>query len=57
MHYLHIFCSVNFSFPVSAGSSADKIFISCGAEVRGYTKKGKLFLALETNLSEPIIAM
>nr|CAD7403389.1 unnamed protein product [Timema cristinae] len=36
------------------GTVQDKIFVSSGNEVRGYTKKGKLFLAFDTNLTEPI---
>lgn len=39
------------------GTSPDKIFIASGNEVRGYTKKGKLFLSFDSNLTEPIIAM
>lgn len=35
----------------------DKIFISSGAEVRGYSKKGKQFLKFDTNLTEPIRTM
>ena len=32
----------------------DKIFVSSGSEVRGFTKKGKMFLQFETNLAERI---
>ncbi|CAB3384791.1 Hypothetical predicted protein [Cloeon dipterum] len=32
----------------------DKVFIAANNEVRGYNKKGKLFLAFETTLTEPI---
>ncbi|KAA0187484.1 hypothetical protein HAZT_HAZT007675 [Hyalella azteca] len=32
----------------------DKIFVSAGNEVRGYTKKGKQFLGFDTNLAEDI---
>nr|CAD7588384.1 unnamed protein product [Timema genevievae] len=39
------------------GTVQDKIFVSSGNEVRGYTKKGKLFLAFDTNLTEPIKSM
>lgn len=39
------------------GGCYDRIFISAGTEVRGYTKKGKLFMSLEINSSETIIAM
>ncbi|KAI4462734.1 bardet-biedl syndrome 7 protein [Holotrichia oblita] len=39
------------------GSPADKIFIASENEVRGYTKKGKLFLSFDTNLTEAITAI
>ena len=32
----------------------DKIFVSTGSEVKGFTKKGKMFLQFETNLAESI---
>jgi len=32
----------------------DKIFVSAGSEVKGFTKKGKMFLQFETNLAESI---
>ena len=32
----------------------DKIFVTCGSEVKGFTKKGKMFLQFETNLAESI---
>jgi hypothetical protein len=32
----------------------DKVFVAAVNEVRGYNKKGKLFLCLETTLTEPI---
>ncbi|KAK8374160.1 hypothetical protein O3P69_010999, partial [Scylla paramamosain] len=35
----------------------DKIFVSSGNEVRGYTKKGKQFLGFDTNLTEEIKSM
>ncbi|XP_024081232.1 Bardet-Biedl syndrome 7 protein homolog [Cimex lectularius] len=35
----------------------EKIFVSSKNEVRGYTKKGKLFLGFDTNLTEPIRSM
>jgi len=34
----------------------DKIFVSAGSEVKGFTKKGKMFLQFETNLAESIQA-
>ncbi|KAF4519730.1 hypothetical protein B566_EDAN014257 [Ephemera danica] len=37
-----------------AGTTQDKIFISSENEVKGYTKKGKLFLGFDTNLTETI---
>ncbi|XP_017775977.1 PREDICTED: Bardet-Biedl syndrome 7 protein homolog [Nicrophorus vespilloides] len=39
------------------GTLSDKIFIASENEVRGYTKKGKLFLSFDTNLTEPISSM
>ncbi|XP_053259470.1 Bardet-Biedl syndrome 7 protein isoform X3 [Podarcis raffonei] len=35
----------------------EKIFVAAGSEVRGFTKKGKQFLAFNTNLTENIKAM
>lgn len=39
------------------GPSMEKIFVASGAEVRGYTKKGKQFLGFDTNLTESIQSM
>eukprot|EP00794_Sanderia_malayensis_P007541 gene7541-8378_t len=39
------------------GPMAEKIFVAIGAEVRGYTKKGKQFLNFDTNLTESIQSM
>ncbi|XP_075234502.1 BBSome complex member BBS7-like [Lycorma delicatula] len=39
------------------GTIQDKIFCSSKNEVRGYTKKGKLFLGFETSLTELIKSM
>lgn len=39
------------------GPSQEKIFLASGAEVRGYTKKGKQFLGFDTNLTESIQSM
>ncbi|KTG31528.1 hypothetical protein cypCar_00003754, partial [Cyprinus carpio] len=39
------------------GTPEEKIFVSSGSEVRGYTKKGKQFLTFEANLTESINAM
>ena len=39
------------------GPSQEKVFIASGAEVRGYTKKGKQFLGFDTNLTESIQSM
>ena len=39
------------------GTIKDKIFTASGKDVRGYTKKGKLFLNFDTNLTEPITSM
>lgn len=35
----------------------DKIFAASGNEVKGYTRKGKVFLSIETPLSETITSM
>ncbi|XP_071950481.1 BBSome complex member BBS7-like [Antedon mediterranea] len=35
----------------------EKIFISCGSEVKGFSKKGKQFLGFDTNLTESIKTM
>ena len=40
-----------------SGTIKDKIFTASGKDVRGYTKKGKLFLDFDTNLTEPIRSM
>ncbi|ETN67744.1 hypothetical protein AND_000445 [Anopheles darlingi] len=40
-----------------SGSVADKIFTASENKVRGFNKKGKLFLAFETNLTETIRSM
>ncbi|CAG7829503.1 unnamed protein product [Allacma fusca] len=55
-------CKINLSTPIAAihlgGAVAkDKIFIACGNLVKGYTKKGKLFLSFDTNLAETIKCM
>lgn len=39
------------------GPSQEKIFVASGAEVRGYSKKGKQFLGFDTNLTESIQSM
>ena len=39
------------------GTIKDKIFTGSGKDVRGYTKKGKLFLNFDTNLTEPITSL
>ncbi|KAM5194420.1 BBSome complex member BBS7 [Mantella aurantiaca] len=39
------------------GTVQEKIFVSSGSEVRGFTKRGKQFLSFETNLTESIRAM
>ncbi|XP_051895219.1 Bardet-Biedl syndrome 7 protein isoform X2 [Pristis pectinata] len=41
----------------AVGTPQEKIFISVGSEVRGFTKKGKQFLSFETNLMESIRAL
>ncbi|XP_054006899.1 Bardet-Biedl syndrome 7 protein-like isoform X2 [Hylaeus anthracinus] len=42
---------------VLGGTIRDKIYIAHGNTVKGYTKKGKLFLDFDTNLIDPISAM
>ncbi|XP_046582061.1 Bardet-Biedl syndrome 7 protein homolog isoform X2 [Haliotis rubra] len=39
------------------GGLKERIFVASGPEVRGFTKKGKNFLAFDTNMSEPIQSM
>ena len=39
------------------GTVRDKIFVATGSEVKGFTKKGKLFLQFDTNLAESIQTM
>ncbi|CAK1578384.1 unnamed protein product [Parnassius mnemosyne] len=39
------------------GNHIDKIFAASGNEVKGYTRKGKVFLAIETSVSETITSM
>ncbi|XP_050672486.1 Bardet-Biedl syndrome 7 protein homolog isoform X2 [Leptidea sinapis] len=42
---------------LSSGMNTDKIFAASGNEVKGYTRKGKLFCAIETSVSETITSM
>ncbi|KOB72577.1 Uncharacterized protein OBRU01_12039 [Operophtera brumata] len=39
------------------GAHGDKIFAASGNEVKGYTRKGKVFLTVETALTETITSM
>jgi hypothetical protein len=39
------------------GEIADRIFVAAETEVRGYSKKGKQFYVLDTNMSDPIRSM
>ncbi|XP_064637282.1 Bardet-Biedl syndrome 7 protein homolog isoform X2 [Lineus longissimus] len=39
------------------GQPREKIFVACGSEVRGYTRRGKQFLGFDTNLTENINSM
>ena len=39
------------------GKIRDRIFVSSGAVVKGYSKKGKEFLDFNTNLTEQIRTM
>lgn len=41
----------------SIGMVKDKIFIAYGNSVKGFTRKGKLFLEFDTSLIDPISAM
>lgn len=41
----------------SLGTPCDKIFVASENEVRAYTKKGKLFLSFDSNMTEPITSM
>lgn len=42
---------------VLGGTGHDKIYIAQGNTVKGYSKKGKLFLEFDTNLIDPISAL
>ncbi|XP_045492369.1 Bardet-Biedl syndrome 7 protein homolog isoform X3 [Colias croceus] len=42
---------------ISTGSNVDKIFAASGNEVKGYTRKGKVFLTIESPVSETITSM
>lgn len=39
------------------GMSWDKLFVAYDSSVKGFTKKGKLFLEFDTSLIDPISAM
>ena len=39
------------------GAIKDRVFIASGAEVRGFSKKGKQFLGFDTNMTEPITSL
>ncbi|XP_022086868.1 Bardet-Biedl syndrome 7 protein homolog [Acanthaster planci] len=39
------------------GTPPDKVFVTSGSEVKGFTKKGKQFLGFDTNLTESIKTM
>ncbi|XP_068627973.1 Bardet-Biedl syndrome 7 protein homolog [Battus philenor] len=39
------------------GNYVDKIFAASGNEIKGYTRKGKVFLTIETSVSETITSM
>ncbi|XP_048519315.1 Bardet-Biedl syndrome 7 protein homolog isoform X1 [Dendroctonus ponderosae] len=41
----------------ASGTANDKIFIAAGNEVKGYTKKGKLFLVFDSGMTETINSM
>ncbi|XP_039745618.1 Bardet-Biedl syndrome 7 protein homolog isoform X2 [Pararge aegeria] len=41
----------------SSGNNVDKIFAASGNEVKGYTRKGKVFLSIETSVAETITSM
>lgn len=51
------FIFINHHKLISKGTVQDKIFLSMGTTVRGYTKKGRMFLSFDTGLSEPIKCM
>eukprot|EP00040_Diaphanoeca_grandis_P009082 m.47554 g.47554 ORF g.47554 m.47554 type:complete len:712 (-) comp20518_c0_seq1:192-2327(-) len=55
---------VSTAFSVTAGKRVsrvygvkDKIFVSCGNEVKGFSKKGKNFYTIQTFLSEDILSL
>ncbi|PVD34246.1 hypothetical protein C0Q70_05514 [Pomacea canaliculata] len=39
------------------GAQRDRIFLSVGSEVKGFSRKGKNFLSFTTNMTEPIQSM
>lgn len=41
----------------SVGLTRDKIFLAYDSSVKGFTKKGKLFLEFDTSLIDPISAL
>ncbi|XP_066154272.1 Bardet-Biedl syndrome 7 protein homolog isoform X2 [Euwallacea fornicatus] len=41
----------------ASGTVNDKVFIAAGNEVKGYTKKGKLFLVFDSGMTEDINSM
>lgn len=50
--------SIIYQVPIYfSGAQSDKIFAASGNEVKGYTKKGKVFLSIETSLTEIITSM
>ena len=53
----HIFMISHMYISISAGPSADRIFVSSEAVVRGFNRKGKQFLSFDTNLTEHVNTM
>lgn len=52
-----VWLPILFHFCKLSGAHGDKIFAASGNEVKGYTRKGKVFLTIETALSETITSM
>lgn len=57
MNFVLSFFKLFFNPEKCLGSNFDKIFVATENIVKGYTKKGKMFLSFDTNLTEAIKCM
>jgi len=55
--FIYHFNVLSFYLTEFPGTAKDKIFVASGNIVRGFTKKGKMFLEFDTNLAENITNM